>query len=190
MGTGTGLITLMMAQRNLSAKITAIDISREAVNLADENFRNSPFQRRLCIVQSDFKEFSSTEKFDLIVSNPPYFEENPSVKDIAARQQTELSFLHLIENAAANLSYEGILSVIIPFVSGDEFESLCFRNQLHLNKKITVFGMRDSKPKRLIMEFGFAECKTNESEFVIEKSPRKYTDAYLELTKDFHLFGK
>ena len=189
-GTGTGLIALMMAQRNTTAKITALDINEEAVTVADENFRNSPYKSRLSVLHCDFKNFESDEKFDLIVSNPPYFEENPSEKDVTARQQTELSFRDLIKNASENLSAAGRLSVIIPFASGDNFEETCLENQLFLTKRITIIGIKNSFPKRLILEFAIEKKKLTESEFVIEKSPRTYSDQYLELTKDFHVFGK
>ncbi|MGZ5211334.1 MAG: tRNA1(Val) (adenine(37)-N6)-methyltransferase [Kaistella sp.] len=189
-GTGTGLIALMIAQRNTTAKITALDINEEAVTLADENFRNSPYKSRLRVLHCDFKNFESDEKFDLIVSNPPYFEENPSEKDVMARQQTELSFRDLIKNASGNLSPAGRLSVIIPFASGDNFEEICIENQLFLTKRITIFGIKNSAPKRLILEFATEKKTSTESKFVIEKSPRTYSDQYLELTKDFHVFGK
>ncbi|MGZ5188348.1 MAG: tRNA1(Val) (adenine(37)-N6)-methyltransferase, partial [Kaistella sp.] len=143
-GTGTGLIALMIAQRNTTAKITALDINEEAVTLADINFKNSPYKNRLRVLHCDFKNFESDEKFDLIVSNPPYFEENPSEKDVMARQQTELSFRDLIKNASGNLSHAGRLSVIIPFASGDNFEEICLENQLFLTKRITIFGIKNS----------------------------------------------
>ena len=189
-GTGTGLIALMIAQRNPDANITALDINEEAVAIASENFRNSPFSNRLKAVLRDFKIHKTDEKFDLIVSNPPYFEENPSEKDVLARQQTELSFVDLIRNASKSLSRKGILSVIIPFNSGNDFERICRENNLFPTKKITIFGIKNSTPKRLILEFGLNEGEIIETEFVIEKSPRKYSENYLELTKDFHLFQK
>ncbi len=189
-GTGTGLISLMMAQRNPNATITALDIDEDAVALASVNFRNSPFSSRLNAVLQDFKKHETHEKFDLIVSNPPYFEENPSEKDVLARQQTELSFGDLIQNASKILSDKGILSVIIPFTSGMDFEQICRENNLFPTKKITIFGIKTATPKRLILEFGLNAGKVIETEFVIEKSPRKYSDSYLELTKDFHVFRK
>ena len=189
-GTGTGLIALMIAQRNPDANITALDINEEAVAIASENFRNSPFSNRLKAVLQDFKIHKTDEKFDLIVSNPPYFEENPSEKDVLARQQTELSFADLIQNASQKLTANGILSVIIPFTSGVDFEQICRENNLFPTKNITFFVIKNSTPKRLILEFGLNEGEIIETEFVIEKSPRKYSENYLELTKDFHLFQK
>ena len=86
-GAGTGLVSLMLAQRNSNAEILAIDIDKNAVKLAEKNFRNSSFSERLRILNQDFKNFNGEEKFDLIVSNPPYFEENNSEKDVVARQK-------------------------------------------------------------------------------------------------------
>lgn len=187
-GTGTGLISLMIAQRNPEAEILSLDINEEAENLAAENFINSPFKERMKTLHQDFKNFESDKKFDLIISNPPYFEENPSEKDILARQQTELSFDHLITKAAEILSETGILSVIIPFEAGNEFEQKCLNQALFLQKKIKIFGIKNAKAKRCILEFGFEQKILSESEFIIEKSPRKYTEEYLELTREFHLF--
>src|SRR5690606_24578169 len=121
-GTGTGLISLMVAQRNSAAKILALDINIEAVHLAEENFKNSPFEKQLTAKHMDFNRFEGAEKFDLIISNPPYFEGNSSEKDIFARQQTALTFTDLIKNAAAHLSDNGVVSVIIPFEDGVFFE--------------------------------------------------------------------
>ncbi|WHF51221.1 methyltransferase [Chryseobacterium gotjawalense] len=189
-GTGTGLISLMLAQRNPEADIHAIDINENAVELAVENFENSPFRNRLKVFLQDYKNFNSKEKYDLIVSNPPYFEENGSQKDITARQQTELSFGFLVDKSLDLLSEKGFLSVIIPFDSGVLFEEYCFKKSLYLHNKIQICGIKNSKPKRLILEFGFHKKETNESELVIEKSPRKYTDEYLKLTEEFHQFSK
>lgn len=187
-GTGTGLISLMVAQRNSDASITAIDIDPNPVELASENFQNSPFHQRMKSLQADFKSFEPLEKFDLIICNPPYFEQNPSVKHVLARQQTELDFRSLVSRAALLLSPSGIFSVIIPVEAGDDFEELGRENQLHLLKRINVSGILGSKAKRLVLEFGFTEKPLVEENFTIEKSPRIYSDQYLELTKEFHIF--
>lgn len=187
-GTGTGIISLMMAQRNSLATILALEINLEAVNLAQENFQNSPFHDRLKVQHNDFNDFKSEEKFDLIISNPPYFEGNSSEKDVIARQQTTLTFENLIKNTATHLSDTGIFSVIIPVGDGYFFESKCEEFGLHLHRKITIFGMKNSKPKRLILEFSFQNIETECKDFIIEKSPRVYSEEYLERTKTFHVF--
>lgn len=187
-GTGTGLISLMLSQRNLNAKFLGIDINEEAVNLTKLNFENSPFNFRLKNTLQDFKTFETNEKFDLIVSNPPYFEENPSGKDILARQTIELNFQQLISKSSKLLSVSGIFSVIVPFEVGAYFIEIAKENQLFLNRRINIYGIENSKIKRLVLEFSQIEKALEESDFIIEKSPRKYSDQYLELTKEFHVF--
>ena len=189
-GTGTGLISMMLAQRNSHSEILAIDINETAIELASINFENSPFKNRLKVFQQDFKNFNSIEKFDLIVTNPPYFLENDSEKDSTARQQIELSFDHLIKKSAELINETGMLSVIIPFEAGEDFKQKCFENKLLLQKRITIFGIKNSKPKRLILEFGFKEKEIVAADLIIEKSPRVYSEEYLELTKEFHQFSK
>ena len=189
-GTGTGLISLMLAQRNANAEITALDLNEDAVKLAQENFKNSPFSQRLHVFHQDFKIFESQEKFDFVVCNPPFFEENNSVKDILARQQVELTFRSLIEKASKILSSEGIFSVIIPSESAQEFENLAEYFDLHLVRKINIFGIENGVLKRNVLEFSKKKSTLEILDFTIEKSPRKYSDQYLELTKEFHVFGK
>jgi len=187
-GTGTGLVSLMLAQRNSYAEFLGIDINEEAVSLTRSNFENSPFQLRLKNSHQDFKNFESDEKFDLIVSNPPYFEESDSEKDKLARQTVELNFLQLISKSSKLLSENGIFSVIIPFEAGGDFTKIALKNQFFVSRKINIKGIENSKVKRLILEFSLMKKEVEESECIIEKSPRQYSDQYLELTKEFHVF--
>ena len=189
-GTGTGLISLMLAQRNANAEITALDLNEDAVKLAQENFKNALFSERLNVFHQDFKTFESQKEYDFVVCNPPFFEENNSVKDILARQQVELTFRNLIEKASKILSSEGIFSVIIPSESAQEFENLAQDFDLHLVRKINIFGIENGALKRNVLEFSKKKSALETLDFTIEKSPRKYSDQYLELTKEFHVFGK
>ena len=189
-GTGTGLISLMLAQRNANAKITALDLNEDAVKLAQENFKNALFSERLQVFHQDFKIFESQKEYDFVVCNPPFFEENNSVKDILARQQVELTFRSLIEKASEILSSEGIFSVIIPSESAQEFENLAEDFDLYLVRKVNIFGIENGALKRNVLEFSKKKSALETLDFTIEKSPRKYSDQYLELTKEFHVFGK
>jgi tRNA1Val (adenine37-N6)-methyltransferase len=189
-GTGTGLISLMLAQRNLEANFLGCDINEEAVILTKINFENSLFAPRLKNIHQDFKTLETDEKFDLIVSNPPYFEASDSEKDRIARQTVELNFRQLISKSSELLSENGIFSVIIPAEAGNDFIDIAEENQLFLIRKINIKGIENSKTKRLVLEFSLTEKQTEESEFTIEKSPRQYSDQYLELTKEFHIFRK
>lgn len=187
-GTGTGLISLMLAQRNSKATFFGIDINEDAVNLTKNNFENSIFNSRLKNGFQDFKTFETDEKFDLIVSNPPYFEESNASKDKLARQTVELNFRQLISKSSRLISENGLFSVIIPAEAGSGFVEIAKENQLFLTRKINISGIINSPVKRLILEFSLAEKPLEESEFIIEKRPRQYSDQYLELTQYFHVF--
>ncbi len=189
-GTGTGLISLMLAQRNPYAEFLGIDINQEAVELTNINFENSAFHSQLKNTLQDFKTFETEEKFDLIVSNPPYFEESGSDKDKIARQTVELNFSQLIAKSSKLLSEKGILSAIIPVEAGNDFIEIARENHLFLNRQVNIQGIEHSKIKRLILEFSCVEKACEVLDFVIEKSPRKYSDQYLELTKEFHVFNQ
>lgn len=189
-GTGTGLISLMLAQRNPEAKFLGIDINKNAAELTKVNFQNAPFFSRLKNIHQDFKDFETGQKFDLIVSNPPYFEASDSEKDKIARQTVELNFRQLIVKSSQMLSDEGILSVIIPAEAGNDFIAMTDENKMFLVRKVHIKGIESSKVKRLVLEFSKSEKKLEESELIIEKSPRQYSDQYLELTQEFHVFKK
>ena len=189
-GTGTGLISLMLAQRNTQALFLGLDINENAALLTKTNFEHSPFYSRLKNIHHDLKTFETDKKFDLIVSNPPYFEESGSDKDKVARQTVELNFQQLIVASAKLLSGNGILSVIIPAEAGDVFVQAALENHLFLIRRVHIKGIENSKTKRLVLEFSWEEMPVEESDFVIEKSPRQYSDLYLELTKEFHVFKK
>ena len=189
-GTGTGLISLMLAQRNVSAKILAIDINENAVKLASENFRNSIFNENLKVELKDFKNFETNENFDLVVCNPPFFEKNASAKDVLARQQVELNFRNLVEKSTEIITKKGVLSIILPSEAATDVKSLAEEFNLYLVREINIYGIEGGNLKRNILEFSLAQKPLEISDFVIEKKPRKYSDQYLELTKDFHVFGK
>ena len=189
-GTGTGLISLMLAQRNVSAKILAIDINENAVKLASENFRNSIFNENLKVELKDFKNFETNENFDLVVCNPPFFQENASAKAVLARQQVELNFRNLVEKSTEIITKKGILSIILPSEAATDVKSLAEEFNLYLVREINIYGIEGGNLKRNILEFSLAQKPLEISDFVIEKSPREYSDQYLELTKDFHVFGK
>ncbi|MCT4329894.1 tRNA1(Val) (adenine(37)-N6)-methyltransferase [Elizabethkingia anophelis] len=184
-GCGTGLISLMLAQRFSSAVFDALDINTKAVEIAGQNFSNSPFANRLNVVEINYNDFESVEKYDLIVSNPPYFESDSS-KDLIARHQVLLSFQQLIYKSARLISDTGILSVIIPCDDAENFITIAEDNNLYLIRKIDIYGIKGGKLKRNILEFSRKLSELVLEELVLEKEKRIYSDEYRELTKDFH----
>lgn len=187
-GTGTGIVSLMLAQRHKYALIKALDINEKAYELARSNFEDSPFSERLHVFYCDFKLYQSDEKFDLIISNPPYFDVNDSEKDVLARQKVELGFVDLVVNAARLLALDGCFTVIIPSLDSELFESICKSEGLYLKRKVQIKGIKDGVVRRVVLEFSFSKSLTVLETFVIEKSPRQYSEEYLTLTKDFHIF--
>ncbi|MBW8359494.1 MAG: methyltransferase [Weeksellaceae bacterium] len=189
-GGGTGLVSLMLAQRNPQVKITALDINAEASELAGQNFQNSPFADRLISVHGDFKDYvPQDERFNLIVSNPPYFDENTSDKDRIARQTLELDGKLIISKSASMLSADGFVSLIIPAEHASDLEAHAGAHQLFPVRKVNIYGIAGGPLKRNILEFSRRQGEITTEEFIIEKSPRKYSDQYLKLTEGFHVFS-
>lgn len=188
-GTGTGVISLMLAQRFPELHVLALDINEKAVEIAQTNFNASPFSNRLKSQRADFKNFDVAEKVDFVFSNPPYFEANDSCKDVLARQKIELGFGDLIKTSNAILSEFGVLAVIIPAREENDLIALCEKENLHLKRKVSIRGIEGGEVRRVILSFSKSEVdRCIVEEFVVEKSPRQYSDQYLEFTKDFHLF--
>lgn len=189
-GTGTGLISLMLAQRNSEADILAIDINPNAIKLAKENFENSPYSDRISVREVDFKTFEREKTLDLVICNPPYFDVNISIKDRLARQQVELNFNQLIEITSKILTKDGIFSVIIPKDSEEYFVEKSLEQNLFLFNKVDIRGNSQSKIKRCILELSPIKRDLTINELILEVAPRVYSEEYIELTKDFHLFRK
>lgn len=189
-GCGTGIISMMLAQRFPSAKVSAIDIDEKATQLSTENFKNCIYADRLGSACIDFNDFKSAESFDLIVCNPPYFEANASQKDIIAKQKVALNTVQLVRNAATLLTKDGVFSVIIPTDHFEEFSRVADRKNLFLKRKIEISGIRGGAVKRVILEYSQTFFETEIDYFTIEKSPRNFSDQYLNATKDFHLFQR
>lgn len=195
-GAGTGILSLMLAQRSnseLTTQIDAIEIDEEAYEQCVENFENSPWSDRLFCFHASLDEFvdEPEDEYDLIISNPPFYSEDykteNSQRDIA-RFQDALPFENLIEAADLLLSENGIFAVIIPFKEEEKFIDLCAEVELYPVKVTRVKGTPTTEIKRSLLAFKRYELSTlTANELVIETSRHQYTDEYIELTKDFYL---
>lgn len=191
-GTGTGLIALMLAQR-CDAKIKAIEIDKDAFNQAKQNVENSKWKNRISVENISLQEFAKNEnqKFDLIVCNPPFFEHNAQIESLqrtTARQTLTLSFEELIENSCKVLAKNGKLCLILPFNEYENIQNIAQRNKLFLNTTLKIKPLKTKDFKRVLLEFGFQKLEYFENIFVIETEKRHvYTEEYIELTKDFYL---
>ena len=189
-GCGTGLICLMAAQRNPSSLITGIELELNAFKQATENCKKSKWSNRISIIYSSLQSFNSSSKFDLIISNPPFFsgstESEDSKKNLARNTHT-LPFKYLIEKSKVLLDKNGKFIVIIPFASKTKFCDLANNNNLFLNKICFIKGNISSPIKRIMMKFSFAKSKLIKEELTIEVDRHQYTKEYISLCKDFYL---
>jgi tRNA1Val (adenine37-N6)-methyltransferase len=188
-GCGSGLIALMLAQRS-EAEIDAVDIDENACEQSEINFRNSPFAGRLNVYHSDFNLYSSTRKYDLIVSNPPYFVrslKSPNAGRCSARHMEKLRFEDLFGKSTQLLAENGKLSLILPADVFDLIQSIASCNHLFLSRKTTVKPLPASPPKRILLEYSKEKNPLKENELFIENPLHAYSDEYIELTKEFYL---
>jgi len=193
-GTGTGLIALMLAQRS-SANITAIDVEENACKQATINFDLSPWKERLSIIHSKIQEYQTDEKFDLIVSNPPYFtgyysSDNLS-RDIARSADVLLPYEDLISAAKRLLKEEGRLSLILPADQQEKIIAIANQFGLTLSRLTFVKTKNMKEAKRILIEFvnELNDPEVIEDELIIQSDDngRVYTQDYINLTKDFYL---
>ena len=192
-GTGTGIIALMLAQRCDAEQIDALEIDENAYEQAVENFEGSPWGDRLFCFHAGLDEFidDPEDEYDLIVSNPPFFSEDyrsaNEQRDLA-RFQEAMPFEELVEAADLLLSENGIFSVIIPFNEEDRFIELCAEVELFPIKVTRVKGAQNTKIVRSLLAFKRYELSVlTADELVIEISRHEYTPEYISLTKDFYL---
>ena len=190
-GTGTGLIALMLAQRNASAEIVGVDISHEAIEEARNNFLNSPWAKRLSVTEGDVCSFESNEKFDHIVSNPPYFVDSlhsPDSLRTMARHTSSLKFEDLVTSAVRLLRPGGRLSVILPTECTMQFRFAAF-GRLWLCRQLNVVTKAGDSPRRTLMEFCLSDKPLMPSVATLTMRHRdsSYTEEYRQLTEDFYI---
>lgn len=190
-GTGTGLIALMLAQRTKTALIDAVEIDKVASKEAQENFNNSDWKDRLTISNQSLQNYQPNKKYDLIISNPPFFidaTKAPENNRNTARHTDTLSFEELISSVERLLAENGIFSLILPVNEAERFIKMAFEAQLYLNRKCLVKPNPTKAPKRVLMAFSFNKSTLLEEALTIETGKRHvYTQKYISLTKDFYL---
>ena len=190
-GTGTGLIALMMAQRFPESSVLGIDIDPEAVAQATENVRLSPFSERIKILQEDVMKFDDTYDFDSIVSNPPYFVDSlecPDDQRTMARHTVSLTYEGLIRQAFRLLKDDGCLSLVIPSESRSLIESAASLEGFFLSRVCLIKTTPRKQPKRQLIEFRKHSVKELIiEEGIIEDLPNVRSSWYQQLTKEFYI---
>ncbi len=191
-GTGTGLIALQLAQRSNAEVIDALEIDDDAYEQAVDNFENSPWSDRLFCYHAGLDEFVAEieDKYDLIVSNPPFYTENYKTDNTqrdTARFTDALPFEELLAGVAHLLEPTGTFHTIIPFKEYDHFVHLAEAHYLFPYETCHVKGNPTAAFKRSLLSFSFEKRDNHVAELTIETARHQFTDAYISLTKDFYL---
>lgn len=190
-GAGSGLISLQLAQRNPWASITSIEIDPAAAAQAKENIQSSPWSDRMEVICSDFRDYHAENKFDLIVSNPPYFVDAlkcPDNQRCMARHTNELNYELLFGHSTHLLSEQGIISVIIPSEVEKTVIDTAWKYQLYPYRCLRVFTKPGKPYRRVLLAFSRQEVSCTEDSLYIEGEKHgKFTSEYISLTKEFYL---
>jgi len=191
-GCGSGVISLMMAQRFPGSRIDAIDIHAESVEQANENFKSSPWSGSLTAQNISIQDLSKnhSSKYDLIISNPPFFNDSllpPDTLKRNAKHTASLTYHELITCAVNLLHENGKIVLILPYDSRDAFINMANEHGLFLSQELIIYPTVDKAANRFLSEWSRDQKKPGKKDLYIRNSYRNYTEEYKALTKDFYL---
>ena len=189
-GTGTGLLSLMYAQQNLTATIDAVEIEENAFEQAKENFQHSRWSDRLQVFKADIKEFKPGKKYDLIISNPPFYENDllstQKNKNIA-KHDAGLNFSDLIKAVRNNLKDDGNFAVLLPYQRIEYFEKLAGEHNFFVKEKLLIKQSSKHNFFRGILVFSNLHSSYTIKELIIKTDNDEYTVEFKELLKNYYL---
>lgn len=189
-GTGTGLLALMAAQRNPQAKVDAVEIEPEAAQQAQKNVADSPWSDRVRVYNTSIFHFFPSYPYDCILCNPPFFinsTKNPQAGRTLARHTDALPHDALIEMVVRLLANDGCFYIILPPEEATVFIKCAEERQLYLSKLTYVLPNPEKKAKRYLMKFTCVNAPVVTDELIIELARHQYTPEYIRLTKAFYL---
>jgi tRNA1Val (adenine37-N6)-methyltransferase len=187
-GTGTGMVALMLAQRNKMARITGVEIDEEAAAQARTNALSCPFSERLQIICSDIRRFKHPHGFELITANPPFFNadtRSPEPTRALARQSAYLPISDLFTAVGRLLDPKGVFSLIYPAQYLDEIISVATNAGLYLQHQTNVHPLPNAYPNRILLLFGREKNSPSHSSLTIRSTGTEYHQDYIDLCKDF-----
>jgi len=190
-GCGSGVMPLILAQK-CPAQITGIDIDKDSVEQANENFEISRWSDRLTAKHISIQDYvqKTTNKFDLIISNPPFFvksTKSPTASRNLARHNDTLSFLDLIRSAKKLLNPKGIFSLVLPKTEGESFIELALQNGFFLKTKTLIFPKASKNYNRIIFDLCLYATHAIDKKLIIREENNDYTQAYKDLSRDLYL---
>ena len=190
-GTGSGVIALMLAQRtDRKVKIDAIEIERADAAQARDNVLISSWPNKITVFEKSLQEFNPEVPYDLIISNPPFFIHSllpPSPHRTRSRHTRQLTYDELISNAIRLMSTSGTLAVILPVHEGNHFRLLAFNYGLHLQRQLAFYSRKEKPQERWLFEFGLSRGLSKEEKLVLYDEDNVKSHDYINLTKDFYL---
>ena len=190
-GTGTGVIALMLAQRFANIKIDAVEIDPVAAKTAKKNFANSPFAERLNIYPTGFEQFFEDypdREYDLIVSNPPFYInslKSPKANIELAKHAGEGFFESLVKKAKDHLNPSGSFWLILPVATAELVKTIALKNSFFVMKIINVHSYNDSDPHREILVLSLNIANTDSQKFTIYDGLKVYSNQYQKALRDF-----
>ena len=190
-GTGTGLLALMMAQRYPEASVVGIDIDKDAALQAQENVDASPFSDRITIIHGDATKIEDKEEFDAIVCNPPYFVDSlicPKDQRTLARHTISLTYEQLMGTAYKLLKNDGVFSIVVPTENNDDIESAAAFAGFLISRICMIKTTPNKLPKRQLIELRKTRPEDLDfKEVILEEVHNQRSEWYYELTKEFYL---
>jgi tRNA1Val (adenine37-N6)-methyltransferase len=190
-GTGTGLIALMLAQRSgKNRHIDAIEIDFDTYQQAVENVKDSVWQDKINVCHTSLQHFTTSQKYDLIVSNPPYFLNSlkaPDQRRNLSRHADQLPYTDIIDSCQRLLHPHGRLCLILPPSEGIIFTKIAATARLLCNKKISIHHKESKPAERLLLEFSYQSPICQEGELVLFNQEGKRTPSYHQLVSEFYL---
>ncbi len=188
-GAGTGLLSLMFAQKNSSANIDAVEIDRSAAEQAKENFKNSAWKDRLHIHHQDIQQFGFN-KYDLIISNPPFYEndlKSDNSKRNLALHSSALGLDDLLDVIQKHLSNNGKFAVLLPYHRSANFINHALLKDFHLHEEVSVKQTFKHPYFRSMLIFGTNKIQIQHAEICIKEKNNDYSDEFKELLQDYYL---
>ncbi len=190
-GTGTGLLALMLAQRS-AATIDAVEIEQNAYEQACFNIENSPFESQISVFHQSIQNFETDKKYDLIISNPPFYQnslKSSDTKTNKALHNESLNFEELVEAVCRLIDVQGIFYVLLPPFEFEKLMQIAEKKELYLSKKVIIKHSENKPILRVIAAFSFEKPIEISKEILIihEQDNKTYTSAFKELLKDYYL---
>ncbi len=189
-GTGTGLLSLMLAQANSTAQIDAVEVDGPAATEAQANFEACPWHERIQMIITDVQSFTNSQRYDLIIVNPPFYNQSQrsDSKSInRARHDAELIQPDLVDALCRLLHEEGEAFVLYPVREAKQFADLAMGSGLYLQRALQVYDSPGALPFRVMGQYGYRQVDPVVEDFYIKTGDGGYTPGFVKLLKDFYL---